>query len=300
MSVDFNKSKFSTTYSYSSPRKIIRTLSDSFSRQHCEAQAEVVKYAAAATKGRCLYCGSKMYVEANGIPTFSNTIHYDHIYPASNFGLFEVGNVAIACESCNLAKSDRLPMDYYDMRVAEKASLMIHERDKFEELLEEITLPYKNKWPEHYKASITEMDNDEFKIKLTEILYNNVDISPETTRYSPESSVNWETWKKVVSRAYDTYAALTAKDVEGRIGFTNERFELTFGSDKLMSDITLTELKEFINDLMQIKYDVGQNEIQKYRMLVRMLIEVLNEEIMEGQLNDLYSQVPTFSKIKSS
>lgn len=295
MSVDFSNSKFATTYSFSSPRGIIRVLSDAFSKQFCET-TEAVKYAAQATNGRCLFCGKKMYSLEKGAPTFSNTIHYDHIYPASKFGLFEVGNIAIACESCNLAKSDRLPLEYYDMRTAEEAPLLYYNKDEFEEFLDNMTEPYRNKWPEYFEASNTDYDDEDFKIKLTELMYDPVDISPANMRYSHESSVNWSTWEKVIARAYQTYKASTAKDVEHRIGFANERFEITFGSNKLMSQISLLELKEFFDEILVLKYD-SKNEISKYRMLIKMLIEVLNEDLLHGQLDNLYSEVPTYSKI---
>jgi len=43
--MNFNKSQFTTNYSFSSPRSIIRSLSDAFSKQHCDTK-EAIKYAA--------------------------------------------------------------------------------------------------------------------------------------------------------------------------------------------------------------------------------------------------------------
>lgn len=291
----FNQSKFTTSYSFSSPRSIIRALSDSFSRQFCDVK-EAVNYAAKSTKGRCLYCGQPLYKLEGDTPIFSNLVNYDHIYPASKLQLFEVGNVALSCETCNLAKSNRMPMEYYDIRLAENSSLLIYDRDEFEKFLNKMTKPYKDKWYKHYEVCTLDLTDDEFKEKLNELLFQKIDISSASVRYNHESSVNWSTWKAVVDKAYENYTASTAKDVEGRIGYANETFEKTLGYDVLIQDCKLTELNKYINNLLLSKYD-SKNEIQKYRMLIKMLIEVLNEDLMEGQLDDFYEAVPTYSKL---
>jgi len=297
MKLNFDESKFTTDYSFSSPRSLIRTLSDSFSKQFCDKK-EAIKHAAKETEGRCLYCGKPLYsLKGNSsTPVFSNIIHYDHIYPASKLNLFEVGNVALSCETCNLAKSNRLPMDYYDIRRAEGGSLLIYEREEFEKFLDKMTKPYQEKWPEHYKASFEELTDEEFKEKMTTLLYNDISIASANNRYNHEDSVNWEIWELTIKKAYENYHAMTAKDVEGRIGYTNELFEETFGPTKKIEECTLSELSEFTNKLLLSKYE-SKNEIQKYRMLIKMLTEVLNGELMKGQLDNFYEKVPTYSKI---
>ena len=296
MKLQFKKSKFTTAYSFSSARTIIRTLSDAFSKQYCDVK-HAPTYAAEQTEGRCLYCGRPLYSlkENNGTPVFSNIIHYDHIYPASNLNLFEVGNIALACETCNLAKSNKLPMEYYDMRVAEGGPLLIYDREEFEKFLDKMTALYRKKWPKHYEVNFLELNDTEFKNKLTELLYNTIDISP-TNKYNHEHSVNWKTWKKVIDKAYTVYTSSTAKDVEGRLGYTNEMFENIFGVDKKIEECTVKELSMFIKKLLISKYD-SKNEVQKYRMLTKMLTEVLNEDYMEGQLDGFYEKIPTYSQI---
>lgn len=298
MKINFDNSEFKTTYSFESPRSIIRALSDAFSRQHCDTKGALL-HAAVSTEGRCLYCGKPMYALVGGNPVFSDTIHYDHIYPASKFNLFEVGNVAIACGTCNLAKSDRFPMDYYDVRAAEGVSLFEYDRNKFERFLNEFSKPYREKWPKHYAAGSRVIeDDDEFKRLLTKLLYEGVDISSMSTKYNHENSINKGIWVRVVKKAYETYSPTTAKDVEGRIGYTDSMFEDTFGHGTLLQDISIKELSGFINKLLLSKYE-SKNEIQKFRMLIRMLVEILNEDIMEGQLTNFYENVPTYSKLNN-
>lgn len=296
--ISFNKSNFTTNYSFSSPRSIIRALSDSFSKQFCDTKG-AIKYAAKATKGRCLYCGQPLYKINDDVPVFSNLVNYDHIYPASKLNLFEVGNVALSCETCNLAKSNRMPMEYYDIRTTENSSLFIYDREEFERFLDEMTKPYKEKWYKHYEVCLLDLTDDEFKCKLDELLFQKIDISSASIRYNHENSVNWPTWEAVVKKAYETYTPSTAKDVEGRIGYANEIFEETIGHSTLIEDCKLTEINKYINVLLLSKYD-SKNEIQKYRMLIKMLIEVLNEDLMEGQLDSFFETVPTYSRISKN
>lgn len=296
MKIDFTNATFTTTYSFESSRSIIRILSDSFSKQNCDTRGALA-HAAKETEGRCIYCGKPMYILKNGSPVFSNTIHYDHVYPASKMNLFEVGNIAIACDTCNLAKSDRFPMEYYDIRASEGVSLYEYEREKFEKILNEFTKPYRDKWPKHYAAGSVNIDDDEeFKTLLTELLYSKVSIASSSTKYNHDNSVNKLIWERLVAKAYEDYSPSTAKDVEGRVGYTNLIFEDTLGHDISIQDTSLNDLSGFINTLLLSKYE-SKNEIQKYRMLIKLLIEVLSEDLMEGQLEGFYKQVPTYAKL---
>lgn len=303
MKLDFNLSKFDTEYSFSSSRSIVRPLSDAFSRQFCSSKNDSIKYAVVQTEGKCLYCGDKMYeVDVKGVPRFRNNIHYDHIYPASRLNLFEIGNVAISCVDCNLEKSDRLPLEYYKLKEDLGQKVSFNSIEEFEQFLYEFSTPYREKWPKHYEAGTRNIeDDDEFKQLITDLLYSQVHISSisNRTRYNYEFSVNKPIWDKVVKKAYETYQALTAKDVEGRIGYTNETFEIKFGSDVEIKEISLSNLNEFIHELLNSKSE-SKNEVQKYRMLVKMLVEVLNETYMQGQLDNFYKDVPTFKKLNQT
>lgn len=292
--INFSNPQFTTEYSFASARNIIRNLSDAFSRTYCDVN-EAPRYAARMTEGRCLYCGQPLYSLKNSIPIFSNVLHYDHIYPASELNLFEVGNVALACQTCNLAKSNRSPIEYYDIRTAEGGPLYIADRDDFILFLDNMIAPYKEKWPKHYEVNFMDLNDEQFKQKLTELLFNHVDICSTSSRYNHANSVNWPTWEKVSQKAYEAYTPLTAKDVEGRLGYANEIFEQEFGVDKLIHKCSIEELSTYTNILLVSKYD-SKNEIQKFRMLIKMLIEVLMDD-MKG-LDDFYSTVPTYSKVK--
>lgn len=294
----FTNATFSTSYSFASARGVVRTLSDAFSRQHCDTDG-AIKHAAKATKGRCLYCGVPLYSLLNDKPTFSNLVNYDHIYPASKMNLFAVGNVALSCETCNLAKSDRLPMDYYDIRSAEGSPLLIHDKKEFEEFFSKMTQPYRERWPEHFEMGTKDLSDEELKSETLRLLYNEVDMARANARYNHENSVNWPTWKSVVNKGHETYTPATVKDVEGRIGYANDIFENLFGHDVLIQDCTILELNKFVEVLLLSKYD-SKNEVQKYRLLIKLLIEVLNDDLMQGQLESFYDNVPTYSQLENN
>lgn len=294
MIIDFKNSNFETTYSFESARAIVRPLSDAFSKQNCDTK-EAIKYAAAGTQGNCIYCGEKMYKLKNGVPSFNNSIHYDHVYPASKLNLFEVGNVALACENCNLSKSDKFPLEYYDMRVAEGLNVFIEPREEFELFLNKFTTPYKEKWPEHYEAGTKDFeDDDEFKKALARLLFNHVDISRTTGKYNHEKSINREIWKKVSTKVYELYSEYSAKDVIARLGYTNHMFEEIYDSSTLINELDPSQLSKFFNQLLLSKSE-SKNEIQKYRMLIRVLIEVLKEDL--DNLNDLFDTLPTYKML---
>ena len=293
--IKFEESKFSTSYSFESPRKIVRILSDAFSKQNCDVNG-AIKYAALNTQGCCIYCGKKMYLLKNGAPLFTNEIHYDHIYPASKMNLFEVGNVALACESCNLSKSDRNPLDYYDIRASEDKPLFIEEREEFELFLNKFTEPYKKKWPKHYDVGTREIEDDLlFKQYLTELLYDEVEISRSSGKYNHEHSVNKEIWGLMIERASEIYSEYSVKDVAARVGYTNSMFEGIFGHSAKIEDISHKDLYSFFRELLESKAN-SKNEIQKYRMLIRVLIDVLDKK-MNGMLDGLFESLPTFKEL---
>lgn len=294
----FGKPEFQTDYSFQSPRALIRIMSDAFSRQHCDYRKAKI-YASEKTKGKCIYCGKHLYdlekYEKENIVEYSNEIHYDHLYPAIQLNLFEVGNVALSCDDCNLDKSSRLPLDYYDIREAQGLPLYINNRDEFEKFLDNFVLPYKKKWPQFFEIHQLDLTDEEFKEKMS-MLLEKIDISPMSNRYGHESSVNILFWEKVVERSYQEYAPLSAKDIEARIGYTNQFFEEMFGSSRKIEDSTVNELGQFTNALLNSKYE-SKGEIQKFRRLIKVLVDVLNEEIMEGQLKEFYQTVPTYAGI---
>jgi hypothetical protein len=65
------------------------------------SRAETLRFVEARAGGRCEYC--RMHQTLQGA-----TFHVEHIVPSSRGGVSEPDNLAWACPSCNLHKSDRI------------------------------------------------------------------------------------------------------------------------------------------------------------------------------------------------
>lgn len=50
---------------------------------------------------KCVYCG-----------TTSGPFHFDHLYPLSRGGSDDPCNLVVACQQCNISKSDRTLMEW--------------------------------------------------------------------------------------------------------------------------------------------------------------------------------------------
>ena len=64
-------------------------------------RSEIERQVEQRAAGRCEYC--RMHQSLQGA-----TFHVEHIIPRSHGGLTELNNLAWACPSCNLHKSDRV------------------------------------------------------------------------------------------------------------------------------------------------------------------------------------------------
>ena len=60
----------------------------------------------ARDKRRCVYCGA------------TESLHYDHIYPVSKGGTDDPNNLVMACQGCNLSKSDNTLIEWMEKRNA--------------------------------------------------------------------------------------------------------------------------------------------------------------------------------------
>lgn len=56
--------------------------------------------------GKCIHCGTHLYVALNGRPISRATI--EHIVPKTHGGTDALPNLAMACARCNHAKGSRL------------------------------------------------------------------------------------------------------------------------------------------------------------------------------------------------
>ena len=55
--------------------------------------------------GKCIHCGGKLVLGADGTPISAATL--EHIWPRTHGGLTELANLALACARCNRGKGVR-------------------------------------------------------------------------------------------------------------------------------------------------------------------------------------------------
>lgn len=85
--------------------------------------------------------------------------------------LFEVGNIALACETCNISKSDKLPLEFYKKRKLYSLNLLFEDKNEFEAFLKTFTEPYAKKWPKIYNMNFSESDINYFRETLVGMMY---------------------------------------------------------------------------------------------------------------------------------
>lgn len=280
-------STFSGTYSGSSSSLLIRTYSDMYSKQFCDMKAAQF-YAANATQGRCAYCGEKLYTYNNGKYEFHRGIHFDHIYPASRFGLFTEGNVALSCDTCNTSKGSQDPILYNDYRIKSGFPTLFGS-EEFEAWLKETQKPYLENYPEIAKISMGVITDPK---AIIEEHFSKVEITPGRDLPSYETSINSDIWLKVIEAAQDKYGdSLTVIDIKSRLAFANDFFVATFDNKKEMKDCTLRQLEAYGLSLVQSK-SYSKGEVNKYRSLLKLLFEVLGSNAAS-----LFNSIPTYGEL---
>lgn len=151
---------------------LVRTISDLFSKEHCDRK-KAIDYAIKSTEGKCLYCGEILFkINSNGEYKKHCDYHLDHIYPASKLNFFEVGNIAITCSECNWSKNNIMPIEYYNARFYLKKQTLLKNEEEFSLFLDEMTKPYQEKWPQQYMFNFQEMSNEKMKIKMAELIFS--------------------------------------------------------------------------------------------------------------------------------
>jgi len=102
----------------------------------------------------CHICG----IDEHGEPT-------DHLFPIATAGITVIGNLVVACSSCNKARGDKHPLEYY----AERLSLGLPSRfptlKEYARWLSTYMKPFKKKYPKEYAtaAVLTKSFNKDHK-----------------------------------------------------------------------------------------------------------------------------------------
>lgn len=282
--VDFKKSKFNNNYSGQSVMQMKRIASDYLSRKWSNSR-ETALYAAEMTQGHCLFCGKKMFREVDGVPVFNNDVAHDHLYPAANFNLYVPGNGAITCNDCNSEKSDKDPIEYHRERSRAGRPLFIEDDYLFKAFVHRHTEPYRTgEFAEYYKAGTGNTDETDTEI-MKRLFFPYLEI--ESMKQAYVGSVNHDNlWAHILSDDNPYYvqkkwADHTINDVKSRIGHANEVFEELFGTETLIEDLTVTQMKTYGETLVRSRA-YSRSEVEKIRRLFRTVLATINLEALFG------------------
>ncbi len=90
----------------------------------------------------CHICG----VDEGGEPT-------DHLYPIGAGGITVLGNLAVACSTCNRARGDKHPLEYYAERLAAKQKTSFPTLKEYARWLSTYMKPFKRNYPGEYATA---------------------------------------------------------------------------------------------------------------------------------------------------
>lgn len=277
---------------YSGDKSILRELSNKYSSDNYDSK-EVHAHAVEITMGMCFWCGKRLYNIVNGIPIMPRDIHWDHLYPASQFNLFVKGNVVCSCSDCNLEKNDTNPREYYNLR--KKANLnVLYTPEDFSNKMDELEAIYKEEAEEYYEVGVniwpTISIGEDITQYIDKLFFKKVNYvkNMSGSRYFYEASTNANLWQTIVELMKENYSDESICDVKSRLGYTNTMFESHFGQEVSAKDCTLNELEAFGLGLLEMKKH-SKGEISKYRLLLKHFFMALNVII--------FDKMPTYKQL---
>lgn len=111
-------------------------------------------YSVTMTNGCCMYCGTDLYYVDDDGTTRVHAGTWDHLIPASRFGLRTLGNLPLVCADCNNAKDHMLASEYWTERRLHDQPLWVDDQDKFMVFLREFCAPYRENFPRFFEAAL--------------------------------------------------------------------------------------------------------------------------------------------------
>lgn len=287
-------------YGHSSPMDFRRLFSDLISKAIYKKDypesaifEKVYQHAANLTSGHCFYCNMKLSERDNALPRLMQGEYaWDHFVPASQYGLFIIGNVVLACESCNLEKSNWPADEYWESRYISKQPLRYKTLAEFKQVEAELTALEREKNTANFYP-VKDTENDPTDILEACRIVGASSIAQEYLEaYTPAGFTRWLNTSRndadiltqladVDDEAglYELYETrnrrrcqgMSRNDIRGRVSrFTEMMEEVTGRND--VRELTPREYRALIKFTMEKFHDkVGERE--KYRRLFRILAE---------------------------
>lgn len=271
-----------SNYNYGTVSEAKRNLIDIFSSTNC-SMVEAKQYSYLKTNMHCGWCGIPLYTIEKGIKTITESlVAHDHVYPSARYGILCKGNVLVCCKDCNSEKSDKDPVEYFRERLLRKSPTLFSSVKEFRVFLEDFTKPYKEEWPEYYKLAVegdpTRNPTDiiaHYFIKDSKTGVNLIDLSvkPRSMRQANDpNNIIWSQFDNLNSPIYKGYGSFSAKDVQGRISYT-QAFYLDNHPQKLITKLTKNQFLKFGNELILSKVE-SRSEVSKILRLLTILVNM--------------------------
>lgn len=295
----FEKSVFGSDYSFASPQKLKRDAIDAFSKQYCDPEAAEI-YSVKYTRGHCFYCDKRLYKNLNGVPFFPAVAH-DHGIPVAKWGLYTVGNVVISCEGCNSEKSDLLPVEFYrKLKESDRHTRHKTEQDFLKDW-KDFAKPYRSNFPKYYNLAMGLRAD----LTINEILETYFITDPVTgepiINFTPititreasfSQDINEPIWLQMndpTHKIYENMAHASSVDCCNRINHVRKVFELLFGNDKKLRELTPEEFVWLGDELVASRIK-SSGEVNKLRSFMRVLCRVEGMEKYAKAFTAIYTK----------
>lgn len=288
-------------YGYGSPMDSRRMFSDLISRAIDQNLfpndslifGRVYQHAVNLTSGCCFYCNSKLTERDNARPALvQGSYAWDHFVPASYYGLFIIGNVVLACATCNLEKSNATAEEYWESRQDRNLPLRFKTREAFQKVANELAeLEKINNIADFYPSRDDESDPTDI-LEACRIVGASEVASEFLESYTPSVFARWLCTTRDDADILTQLADVTddaglyklyeernkrrcqgdsRSDVRGRISrFTEIMEEVTGRTD--VRKLTKREYRATIKFTME-KFHDKIGERNKHKMLFRILVE---------------------------
>lgn len=154
--VDFSSTDNKESYEN---RKLNGVVSTTLRETHSDSKRAAILYGAKFYKCRCIYCGKKLGKVHENILGLNNEASMEHIVPASFWGLFVKGNIALACKDCNNMRGNTNIYEFYSDLIKTNHKTLFPSLKAFKKSLDKFQLPYKETYPQIFALN-NEIIND--------------------------------------------------------------------------------------------------------------------------------------------
>ena len=250
----------------------MRDVMDFVSTEMGEDKYSTNIFAFEQTQGRCLYCGKKLYVLRKDEYRLSTDATFDHLIPVSYFGIYERGNIAMACKECNTKRQTMTPERFYNEMCKKEQPVLFDTFPEFKECLTTFYNEYKRVNPRFfdlgykvlYKSSNL---NVELHVSTTDNLVTNEIIIPvykigtADIHNKKNNAILFPKLKKHIEKL----SSITNEDRKEK--FSNAIYEWF----NILNDNGFTSIDKIktlsLHQINSFKKDIAQNHVSSLKLI---------------------------------